>query len=76
MRELRVQIPEGLHTELCGVVEQDHRSADELVTEAISNYIEFRRWQRREIAEAMEEADRGEFAAPEEVDRIFQKFRG
>jgi predicted transcriptional regulator len=35
---------------------------------------EVERWQIEEIEKALEEADRGEFASAEEVERVFQRW--
>ncbi len=44
--------------------------------EAIREYVTVNEWQVEEIKKGLEEAERGEFAGPEEVRRVMRKWRG
>lgn len=51
------------------------RSRSFLAAEAIRDYIELNEWQVGEIQNALEEADRSEFASEAEVTRFFNGWR-
>ena len=42
--------------------------------EAITRYLKFDEWQTQEIRQALEEAERGELASPEEVHKVFSRW--
>ncbi len=44
-------------------------------TEAIRTYIDLNEWQIAEIKAALKEADAGDFATPEEVEKVMNKWR-
>jgi predicted transcriptional regulator len=50
------------------------RSRSFVAAEAIREYVALNEWQIEEIKKGIEEADRGEFASPEEVQRIMKKW--
>ena len=50
------------------------RSRAYLAADAIQQYIELNEWQVAEIKKGIEEADRGEFASKEKVERILRKW--
>jgi predicted transcriptional regulator len=49
------------------------RDRSYLIKEAVAQYIKLHAWQIEEIEKAIEEADRGEFASDEEVERMFNE---
>ena len=51
-----------------------HRSAREIVTEAVEAYLEFETDYLRRVKRGLAEADRGEFASDEEVKAVFRKY--
>lgn len=50
------------------------QSRDELVEQALRNYVQLRAWQIAKIEAGIAAADRGEFASGEEMERIFSKY--
>jgi predicted transcriptional regulator len=50
------------------------RSVNDLVNQAIRNYLELQEWQRQKIEAGIAAADRLEFAAEEEIARIDGKY--
>ena len=49
----------------------DDRDRSYLIKQAIDGYLHMRQWQLDEIKKAIAEADAGDFASEEEVDRMF-----
>ena len=47
-----------------------------IIVEAIRDFVELNEWQIQEIKDAIDEADRGEFATNEEVGEVFRKWGG
>lgn len=58
------------------LAEATDRSRSYLVGLAVEQLIEENEWQLREITQALEEADRGEFATEEEVQAVMSKWLG
>jgi predicted transcriptional regulator len=50
------------------------RSRSFVAAEAIREYVTLNEWQIGEIRKALVEADRGEFATPQEVQRTIKKW--
>ncbi|MEG2139295.1 MAG: ribbon-helix-helix protein, CopG family [Bilophila sp.] len=50
------------------------RSRNWLVNEALNHFLAYHEWFLAEVQEGIAAADRGEFAAPEEVDALFHKY--
>jgi predicted transcriptional regulator len=50
------------------------RDRSYLIKDAVNQYIEMHRWQIEEIEKAIGEADRGEFASDEKVERAFERW--
>ena len=50
------------------------RSVEDLVDEAIRNYLELQEWQRQKIEAGIAAADRFEFVSEEEIARIAGKY--
>ena len=51
------------------------RSRSWIAAKAIESYVELNAWQIARIKEGIAEADRGEFATPDEVEAVFAKYR-
>jgi len=51
------------------------RSKSFLAAEAVKEYVELNEWQLQEIQSALNEADSADFAADEEVEEAFAKWR-
>ena len=52
------------------------RSKSFLAAEAFRDFIEINEWQIREISDAIKEADDGDFASDEEVNKVYSKWSG
>ena len=53
--------------------EATQRSKSFLVAEAVDKYLREQEWQVKAIKEGLEQADRGEFAAADEISEFFRK---
>lgn len=51
------------------------RDRSRLIEQAVADFIVLLRWQLEDIDQAIEEADRGDFAADEDVRAAFQGLR-
>lgn len=71
---LTVRLPSHIKERLEDLSKARSRSKSWLTVDAINRYLEFDEWQMQEIRQALEEADRGEFASPEEVQRVFSRW--
>ncbi len=56
------------------LAEATRRSRSFLAAEAIREYVALNQWQIGEVQRAIEEADRGEFAGDEQVQRAMKKW--
>jgi predicted transcriptional regulator len=56
------------------LAELTERSADDLVNQAILDYLQLQEWQRQKIETGIAAAERCEFATKEELTRIFNKY--
>ena len=74
VRTLRV--PEKIKAKLDKLAQSTRRSRSSLEEEAIARYIDLEAWQIGEIEQAIQEADRGEFATPSELADLLKKYAG
>jgi len=51
-----------------------NRSVEDLVDEAIRNYLNLQEWQRQKIEAGIAAADRFEFVSEEEITRVARKY--
>ena len=72
---ITVRMPESMKEELAALARVTGRQRTSLALEAIRKYLEVEAWQIAEIQEAISRADRGEFAAEEQVTAVREKFR-
>ena len=61
---LTLRVPEEIKAKLDKLALATHRAKSFLAEEAIARYIDLEAWQIGEIEQAIQEADRGDFAAP------------
>ncbi len=73
---MTIRLESELKQRLDQLAEATHRSKSFLAAEALRDFIELNEWQIQEIAEAIKEADSGEFASDEEVNKVFSKWSG
>ena len=71
---LTVRLPSQIKERLETLAKARSRSKSWLTVDAITRYLEFDEWQTQEIGLALEEAERGEFASPKEVERVFSRW--
>ncbi len=71
---MTIRLDNSIKNRLEELAQATHRTKSFLASEAIQKYIEVNEWQIQEIQAAIEEADRGEFATEEEVNKVFDKW--
>jgi len=55
------------------LAKSDDRDRSYLIKQAIDGYLRMRQWHIEEIKKAIAEADAGDFASEEEVERMFDE---
>lgn len=70
---LNVRLPADLHGKLEQLTKATGRTKSFLAIEALRGYIATEAWQIQDIESGLAEADRGEFASPQEVNAFFAK---
>ena len=73
---LTLRIPEEIKAKLDKLAQATHRSKSFLAEEAIARYIDLEAWQIGEIEQAIQEADRGDFASPSDMADLLKKHAG
>lgn len=73
---LTLRLPEETKAKLDKLAQATHRSKSYLAVEAIARYLELEAWQVGEIEQAIQEADRGDFANPSEMTDLLKKYAG
>ncbi|WP_342244818.1 CopG family ribbon-helix-helix protein [Pseudomonas sp. OTU5201] len=71
-----LNLPDDIAARLAKLAKATGRSTDTLAQEALSEYIRRESWQIDEVQQAVKEADEGDFATPEEVRAILEKWNG
>lgn len=72
---MTIRLDDDLKEQLDQLAASTQRSKSFLAAEAIREYIELNEWQIKEIEQAINEADEGEFASDSEVEQTFAKWR-
>ena len=75
IEHLDVPLEASLRRRLAVLAKETDQEETILVREAITHFLELRDWQRGRIEKAVAEADRGEFATSEEVERVMNKYK-
>lgn len=57
------------------LAESMERSRNYLVNQALVEYLETQAWQLEKVQEGITAADKGDFAAPAKVTRVFGKYK-
>lgn len=73
---LTLRIPEETKTKLDKLAQATRRSKSWLAEEAITRYLDLEAWQVGEIEQAIEEADRGDFASASDLADLLKKHAG
>ena len=72
---MTIRLEDDTKDRLDKLADATQRSRSFLASEAIREYIELNEWQIGEIRQAVEEADRGEFASEDDVKGFFDGWR-
>lgn len=72
---MTIRLEDDTKSRLDKLADATQRSRSFLAAEAIRQYIELNEWQIGEVRQALEEADRGEFASDAEVKSFFDGWR-
>jgi predicted transcriptional regulator len=70
-----IPLEPALRQQLAALAQETERSEAELLGEAVAQFLEFHRWQRERIDQALAAADQGDFATLEDVTRVFAKYK-
>jgi predicted transcriptional regulator len=70
-----IRLDDEMLAKLDALAADTDRSRSWLAAKAIETYVELNAWQISRIREGVAEADRGEFATPEEVEAVFSRYR-
>ena len=73
---MTIRLNTALKQQLDRLAKVTNRSKSFLAAEALRDFIEVNEWQIREISDAIKEADDGDFASDEEVNKVYSKWSG
>jgi predicted transcriptional regulator len=76
MTLLKLHIQNATASRLDDMAKQRNVSLEEIAASAIEEFVEREEWQAEEIRSGLNEADRGDFASPEEVAALRAKYFG
>lgn len=71
---MTIRLEQEIKLRLERLAEATQRSKSFLAAEAIRDFLDLNEWQVREIEQALDEADREEFASDETVETVFGKW--
>ena len=71
---LTLRLDSKLNKKLEKLCRSTRRSKSFLAAEAIREYVDVNEWQIEEIKKGIEEADRGDFATDEELQKVIDKW--
>ena len=70
-----IRLDDEMLAKLDALAADTDRSRNWIAAKAIESYVELNAWQIARIKEGIAEADRGEFATPDEVEAVFARYR-
>jgi predicted transcriptional regulator len=73
-RSVTVALDDEALQALDRLARRTERSRDDIIGQALRDYLELQAWQAEKINEGIAAADRGEFASEEEIARIAEKY--
>lgn len=73
---LTLRVPAEIKAKLDKLAQATHRSKSYLAEEAIARYLDLEAWQVGEIEQAIQEADRDDFANPSDMAGLLKKYAG
>ena len=68
-----IRLDEKILADLDRLAEKTDRTRSWLVSRAVEDYVALNEWQIARIKEGIADADRGDFASDEEMERIWDK---
>ena len=71
---LTLRVDSALRKRLDKLARSTNRSRSFLAAQASREYVALNDWQIEEITKSLEEADRGDFASPADVDKLRKKW--
>lgn len=71
---MTIRLEPELKSRLDQLAEATHRSKSFLAAEAIRDFVELNEWQVQEIKDGLKEADDGDFATDDAVNKTFRKW--
>jgi predicted transcriptional regulator len=71
---ITIDLPDDARQALDRLAQQTGRPIDDLVNQAVRDYLDLQGWQRQKIEAGIAAADRGEFATEQELSRIANKY--
>ena len=71
---MTIRLEPGLKSRLDQLSKITDRSKSYLAAEAIREFIELNEWQLREIEQAVQEANNGEFATEQSIKKVLKKW--
>ena len=69
-----IRTESGIVRQLDTLAKLQDRSRNDIVNEAIENFLELHAWREKRILVGIKAADQGRFAGTAEMERIFGKF--
>lgn len=73
-RTINVRLPVSVYEQLEGLAKATSRTKSFVTLEALSSYLNEQSWQISDIEAAISEADNGDFASPEQVKKVMDKY--
>ena len=67
---MTIRLDERLKEQLDQLAFSTHRSKSYLAAKALRDFIELNAWQIQQIEEAIEEADSGDFASEQDIEKV------
>lgn len=71
---ITIDLEDDARQALDRLAQQTGRPIDDLVNQAVRDYLELQEWQRQKVEAGIAAADRGEFATEQELSRIANKY--
>lgn len=71
---MTIRLESELKSQLDELAKITDRSKSYLAAEAIREFVQLNDWQLREIRQAVSEADKGEFASNQDVEKVLKKW--
>ena len=71
---MTIRLNTDLKQQLDQLAKATNRSKSFLAVEALRDFVEVNQWQIQEIADALKEADDGDFASEAEVNKVISKW--